>query len=135
MLQRNDRRSLADRIGELERAGAEPFGVDFVLHNYGQADQADVELASSRARVVEFFWATPTPGCDAGALRRGTGQRGGRCRIFPSPAAAMDRGIRRQPRSSSQPNLAVAEVVRIGDALSGVVWEQSLISADMARSA
>jgi NAD(P)H-dependent flavin oxidoreductase YrpB (nitropropane dioxygenase family) len=61
MLQRAGRRPLADRIGDLERARAGPFGVNFVLHNYGPGDQDDVEMAASRARVVEFFWGDPDP--------------------------------------------------------------------------
>lgn len=51
---------LADRIDRLEQAGATPFGVNFVPA-LGQGDQAEVELAASRARLVEFFWAEPDP--------------------------------------------------------------------------
>ena len=59
MLQRNDSRPLADRISELEQDGAGPYGVNFVLHSFGRADHADVELAASHARLVEFFWGDP----------------------------------------------------------------------------
>jgi NAD(P)H-dependent flavin oxidoreductase YrpB (nitropropane dioxygenase family) len=51
---------LADRIALLERAGAGPFGVNFVP-GLGQGSQADVELAAAHARLVEFFWAEPDP--------------------------------------------------------------------------
>jgi nitronate monooxygenase len=60
MLQRAGVTPLADRIGRLEQAGAAPFGVNFVPA-LGQGDQAEVELAASRARLVEFFWAEPDP--------------------------------------------------------------------------
>jgi nitronate monooxygenase len=61
MLQRADPTPLADRIGRLEQAEAGPFGVNFVLHTPGLGDRAEVELAASRARLVEFFWADPDP--------------------------------------------------------------------------
>jgi nitronate monooxygenase len=60
MLQRAGTAPLADRIAQLERAGAEPFGVNFVPA-LGQGDQAEVELAAAHARLVEFFWAGPDP--------------------------------------------------------------------------
>lgn len=52
---------LADRIGRLEQAGVGPFGVNFLLYDPSQDDRAAIELAASRARVVEFFWADPDP--------------------------------------------------------------------------
>jgi NAD(P)H-dependent flavin oxidoreductase YrpB (nitropropane dioxygenase family) len=61
MLQRTDSTPLADRIGRLEQAQARPFGVNFVLHTPSPNDRAEVELAASRARLVEFFWADPDP--------------------------------------------------------------------------
>jgi nitronate monooxygenase len=62
MLQRADpTTSLADRIGRLEQAQAGPFGVNFVLHTPSPSDRAEIELAASRARLVEFFWADPDP--------------------------------------------------------------------------
>jgi NAD(P)H-dependent flavin oxidoreductase YrpB (nitropropane dioxygenase family) len=61
MLQRSGPGSLADRIGRLEQAGVAPFGVNFLLHDPSQEDWAAIELAASRARVVEFFWADPDP--------------------------------------------------------------------------
>jgi nitronate monooxygenase len=61
MLQRADPTPLADRIGRLEQAQAGPFGVNFVLHTPGPGDRAEIELAASRARLVEFFWADPDP--------------------------------------------------------------------------
>lgn len=60
MLQQAGVTPLADRIEWLQRAGATPFGVNFVPA-LGQGDQAEVELAASRARLVEFFWAEPDP--------------------------------------------------------------------------
>jgi len=61
MLQRADPVPLADRIGQLERARAGPFGVNFTLYNPGPGDRAEIELAAGRARLVEFFWADPEP--------------------------------------------------------------------------
>jgi nitronate monooxygenase len=61
MLQRADPTPLADRITKLEQAQAGPFGVNFVLHTRGPGDRAEMELAASRARLVEFFWADPDP--------------------------------------------------------------------------
>jgi nitronate monooxygenase len=60
MLQRGAAPALAERIDELERAGATPFGVNFVPP-LGQGSDADVELAASRARLVEFFYSDPDP--------------------------------------------------------------------------
>jgi len=60
MLQRGAAPSLAERLDELERAGAAPFGVNFVPP-LGQGDPADVELAAARARLVEFFYSDPDP--------------------------------------------------------------------------
>jgi len=61
MLQRSGPGPLADRIGRLEQAGVGPFGVNFLLYDPSQDDRAAIELAASRARVVEFFWADPDP--------------------------------------------------------------------------
>src|SRR5581483_7031940 len=61
MLQRGGTRPLAERIEEIERAQAGPFGVNFVPA-LGQGEPEEVELAASRARLVEFFWADPDPG-------------------------------------------------------------------------
>lgn len=61
MLQRAEPIPLADRITELERAESGPFGVNFVLQTRGPSDRAEIELAASRARLVEFFWADPDP--------------------------------------------------------------------------
>lgn len=58
MLQRAGTIPLADRIATVERAGAGPFGVNFVPA-LGQGDPAEVELAAAHARLVEFFWADP----------------------------------------------------------------------------
>jgi nitronate monooxygenase len=60
MLQRGSAPSLAGRLDELERSGATPFGVNFVPA-LGQGDDADIELAAERARLVEFFYADPDP--------------------------------------------------------------------------
>jgi NAD(P)H-dependent flavin oxidoreductase YrpB (nitropropane dioxygenase family) len=61
MLQRGGTRPLAERIDEIEQARAGPFGVNFVPA-LGQGEREEVELAASRARLVEFFWADPDPG-------------------------------------------------------------------------
>ncbi len=61
MLQRADPAPLAARLAELDRATAGPYGVNFVMHAPGRDDQAQIELAASRARLVEFFWADPDP--------------------------------------------------------------------------
>lgn len=55
-----DTRPLAERIADIERAQTGPFGVNFVPA-LGQGDPQEVELAASRARLVEFFWAEPDP--------------------------------------------------------------------------
>jgi nitronate monooxygenase len=60
MLQRGAAPSLAGAIDELERVRAAPYGVNFVPA-LGQGDEADVELAASRARLVEFFYSDPDP--------------------------------------------------------------------------
>jgi NAD(P)H-dependent flavin oxidoreductase YrpB (nitropropane dioxygenase family) len=60
MLQRGGTRPLAERIAEIEDARAGPFGVNFVPA-LGQGERDEVELAASRARLVEFFWADPDP--------------------------------------------------------------------------
>lgn len=60
MLQRGGTRPLAERIADIESAQAGPFGVNFVPA-LGQGDPQEVELAASRARLVEFFWAEPDP--------------------------------------------------------------------------
>jgi nitronate monooxygenase len=61
MLQRTGPGPLADRIGRLEQAQVGPFGVNFLLYDPSQDDRAAIELAASRARLVEFFWADPDP--------------------------------------------------------------------------
>jgi NAD(P)H-dependent flavin oxidoreductase YrpB (nitropropane dioxygenase family) len=53
---------LADRIAQLERAQAGPFGVNFLMPFLDRSNLADVELAARRARLVEFFYGTPDPG-------------------------------------------------------------------------
>jgi nitronate monooxygenase len=58
MLQRGAAPALSQRIEELEQAGATPFGVNFVPP-LGQGADADVDLAASRARLVEFFYVDP----------------------------------------------------------------------------
>jgi nitronate monooxygenase len=60
MLQRGGTRPLAERIAEIEDARVGPFGVNFVPA-LGQGEREEVELAASRARLVEFFWADPDP--------------------------------------------------------------------------
>jgi NAD(P)H-dependent flavin oxidoreductase YrpB (nitropropane dioxygenase family) len=60
MLQRAGTRPLAERLADIERAQTGPFGVNFVPA-LGQGDPEEVELAASRARLVEFFWAEPDP--------------------------------------------------------------------------
>jgi NAD(P)H-dependent flavin oxidoreductase YrpB (nitropropane dioxygenase family) len=60
MLQRGGTRPLAERIAEIEDARAGPFGVNFVPA-LGQGERDEIELAASRARLVEFFWADPDP--------------------------------------------------------------------------
>jgi NAD(P)H-dependent flavin oxidoreductase YrpB (nitropropane dioxygenase family) len=60
MLQRGGTRPLDERIAEIEDARAGPFGVNFVPA-LGQGGRDEVELAASRARLVEFFWAEPDP--------------------------------------------------------------------------
>ena len=62
MLQRAGLIPLADRIDRLQQAGATPFGVNFVLYPRSPGDRAEIELAATRARLVEFFWADPDPG-------------------------------------------------------------------------
>jgi NAD(P)H-dependent flavin oxidoreductase YrpB (nitropropane dioxygenase family) len=54
--------SLAERIAQLERAQAGPFGVNFLLPFVDRDAPGDVELAAGRARLVEFFYDTPDPG-------------------------------------------------------------------------
>jgi NAD(P)H-dependent flavin oxidoreductase YrpB (nitropropane dioxygenase family) len=61
MLQRADPVPLASRLDELDQAHAGPYGVNFVLHSPGPGDQEQIDLAASRARLVEFFWADPDP--------------------------------------------------------------------------
>jgi NAD(P)H-dependent flavin oxidoreductase YrpB (nitropropane dioxygenase family) len=61
MLQRADPAPLGGRLDELDRAHAGPYGVNFVLHSRGPADYEQIDLAASRARLVEFFWADPDP--------------------------------------------------------------------------
>jgi NAD(P)H-dependent flavin oxidoreductase YrpB (nitropropane dioxygenase family) len=61
MLQRSGPGPLDDQIGRLQQAGAEVFGVNFTLHHRSPGDRAEIELAASRARLVEFFWADPDP--------------------------------------------------------------------------
>ena len=61
MLQRAGPDPLADRIGRLQQAHAGPFGVNFTLYHRSPGDRAEIELAASRARLVEFFWADPDP--------------------------------------------------------------------------
>jgi nitronate monooxygenase len=51
---------LADRIAQLEQAQAGPFGVDFLMPFLDPSNLTDVELAAGRARLVEFFYDTPT---------------------------------------------------------------------------
>lgn len=58
MLQRGGTRPFAERIEEIEGAQAGPFGINFVPA-LGQGEREEVELAASRARLVEFFWADP----------------------------------------------------------------------------
>jgi len=60
MLQRGDARSLGERLDELADANAVPCGVNFVPP-LGQDDEGDIELAASRTRLVEFFYADPDP--------------------------------------------------------------------------
>jgi NAD(P)H-dependent flavin oxidoreductase YrpB (nitropropane dioxygenase family) len=60
MLQGGGTRPLAERIDEIEHARAGPFGVNFVPA-LGQGEQPDVELAATRARLVEFFFSDPDP--------------------------------------------------------------------------
>jgi nitronate monooxygenase len=60
MLQGGGTRPLAERMDEIERARAGPFGVNF-LPALGQGEQPDVELAAARARLVEFFYSDPDP--------------------------------------------------------------------------
>jgi nitronate monooxygenase len=61
MLQWAGSTPLADRITQLEQAQAGPFGVNFTRYALNADDRAEVELAASRARLVEFFWADPDP--------------------------------------------------------------------------
>ncbi len=61
MLQRTGPGPLADRIDRLEQAQTGPFGVNFTLYHGSPGERAEIELAASRARLVEFFWADPDP--------------------------------------------------------------------------
>lgn len=69
MLQGGTAPALSPRIEELEQAGATPFGVNFVPP-LGQGTDADVDLAASRARLVEFFTAIPTHAWSASSQAR-----------------------------------------------------------------
>jgi len=60
MLQRGHASSFARRLDEIAVATAGPFGVNFVPP-LGHGGREEIELASSRARVVEHFWADPDP--------------------------------------------------------------------------
>jgi nitronate monooxygenase len=60
MLQRGGTRPLLERMEEIERTGGQPYGVNFVPP-LGQGTPEEVERASSRARLVEFFWSDPDP--------------------------------------------------------------------------
>lgn len=60
MLQRGGTRPLAERLDAIEQAEAGPFGVNFVPA-LGQGDPGEIELAASRARLVEFFYSDPDP--------------------------------------------------------------------------
>jgi nitronate monooxygenase len=60
MLQGGGTRPLAERMDEIEQARAGPFGVNFVPA-LGQGEQPDVELAATRAPLVEFFYSDPDP--------------------------------------------------------------------------
>jgi nitronate monooxygenase len=61
MLQHGALTPLADRITQLEQAQASPFGVNFLLPFLDRDHPDDVELAASRAQLVEFFYDTPDP--------------------------------------------------------------------------
>jgi nitronate monooxygenase len=58
MLQGGGIRPLAERMDEIERARAGPFGVNFVAA-LGQGEPPEVELAATRAPLVEFFYSDP----------------------------------------------------------------------------
>ncbi len=60
MLQRGLAETFARRMDEIERTAAGPFGVNFVPA-LGQGGREEIELVSSRARLVEHFWAEPDP--------------------------------------------------------------------------
>ena len=68
MLQRGDARSLGERLDELADANAVPCGVNFVPP-LGQDDEGDIELAASRTRLVEFFYADRTRDSSTGSTR------------------------------------------------------------------
>jgi NAD(P)H-dependent flavin oxidoreductase YrpB (nitropropane dioxygenase family) len=60
MLNSRDVTPLAERLDALDDSQAGPYGVNFSLHGVDeQVDRAQVELAASRARLIEFFWAAP----------------------------------------------------------------------------
>jgi NAD(P)H-dependent flavin oxidoreductase YrpB (nitropropane dioxygenase family) len=60
MLQRGQAETFGRRVDEIERAAAGPFGVNFVPA-LGHGGREEIELVSSRARLVEHFWAEPDP--------------------------------------------------------------------------
>lgn len=60
MLNSRDVTPLATRLDLLDAARGAPYGVNFSMHGADeQPDRAEVELAASRVRLVEFFWAQP----------------------------------------------------------------------------
>lgn len=61
MLQRGGTRPFEERLDEIARADAGPFGVNFVPPLGQTEDPGEIELAASRARLVEFFYDDPDP--------------------------------------------------------------------------
>jgi NAD(P)H-dependent flavin oxidoreductase YrpB (nitropropane dioxygenase family) len=110
MLQRSDAMPLAARFEALAVAGAEPFGVNFVLHGPGANERAEIEFAASRARLVEFFWAEPDPAV-VGWVHRAGALAGWQVGSAAEATRAVDAGC----------DLIVAQGVEAGGHVRGTV--------------
>ena len=108
MLQRAGMRPLAERIAEIERAQAGPFGVNFVPA-LGQGDPQEVELAASRA----------PRGVLLGRARPEAGRAGARWRRARRLAGRLGRGARRAADAGC--DLVVAQGVEAGGHVRGTV--------------
>jgi nitronate monooxygenase len=110
MLQRSGPGALADRIGRLEQAHSGPFGINFLLYDPSQDDRAAIELAASRARLVEFFWADPDPAL-VGLVHAGGALAGWQVGSVEEARRAVDAGC----------DLVVAQGVEAGGHVRGTM--------------